>query len=237
MRAHPVLLSLLVASTLLGPTSVARADAPHRKPREKHGKHGHLSPDRYKDAERWAASFESKERDAWQMPEKVIAALKLSPNAKVADIGAGTGYFPVRLAKAAPKGVVYAIDLEPNMVAYVEARAKKEGLANLRGVVAAEDDPKLPEPVDLVLNVNTYHHLEDRPAYFRRVAKGLREGGRVAIIDFRPASRMGPPADHKFEEARILGELREACFELQQRHTFLPEQHFLVFTRARTCPE
>ena len=215
------LLSLLVLPTLLSPTGAFAKDAG--------AKHGHLAEDRYRDAEKWAAAFESPDRDAWQKPDEVIAALKLPADAKVADIGAGTGYFPVRLAKRVPKGIVYAIDLEPNMVAYVDARAKREGLKNLRGVAASADDPKLPEPVDLVLNVNTYHHLEDRPAYFRRVAKGLRPGGRVAVIDFKPESKMGPPADHKFSEEKIVRELEEAGFRLAERHAFLPEQHFLVF--------
>jgi SAM-dependent methyltransferase len=106
---------------------------------------------RFDDAERWAKSFDDPSRDAWQMPARVIEALELRPGQIVADIGAGTGYFTVRLAKSTASPKVYALDIEPSMVAYVRERAAKEGLKNVVAVQAASDRTNLPEPVDLVL--------------------------------------------------------------------------------------
>src|SRR5260370_41153524 len=144
------------------------------------------------DAKQSAKSFDDPSRDTWQLPDRVIATLNLKRGQIVADIGAGTGYFSVRLAKseAAPK--VYAADIEPSMVSYLRERAAKEGLNNVTAAQAAADQPNLPEPVDLVLILDTYHNIGDSEAYFRRLAKSMRPGGRAAIIEFEPDSRRGP---------------------------------------------
>jgi predicted methyltransferase len=114
------------------------------------------SPDSHQhsfgDAEKWAHVFDDPERDAWQKPHEVVRALALKPDATVADIGAGTGYFAARLAKMLPKGTVYAVDLEPDMVKYLGERAKREGVKNLRPVAASADDVRLPAKVDLILD-------------------------------------------------------------------------------------
>src|SRR6202047_3656409 len=114
-----------------------------------------------------AKSFDDPARDAWQMPDRVIAALNLRRGQVVADIGAGTGYFSVRLAKSEATPKVYAVDIEPQMVSYLRERAAKEGLNNVTAVQAAADTPNLPHPGDLVLIVDTYHHIGDRERYFR----------------------------------------------------------------------
>jgi cyclopropane fatty-acyl-phospholipid synthase-like methyltransferase len=214
MHLVPALLLLLALAACAGPQ--------HR-----HGAHH-----RFDDAEAWAQRFESPERDAWQRPDEVIAALKLAPDAKVADIGAATGYFPVRLARVVPKGRVYGVDVESSMVEYLARRAARDELANLTAVQATPDDPKLPEPVDLVLLVNTYHHIEKRPAYFARLAGALRPGGRVAVIDFRVGSSRGPPDSEKVSVEQLTAELAEAGYAVAERLDFLPEQHFVVFSRA-----
>ena len=136
-------------------------------------------------AEHWAGVFDDPKRDAWQKPHEVIQALKLAPGATVADIGAGTGYFSARLSHMLPKGRVYAVDVEPDMVKYLAARAKKEKLNNLTAVAGTPTDPRLPGKVDLVLLVDVFHHIDDRPGYFRGLRASLKPGGRVAIIDFR----------------------------------------------------
>jgi ubiquinone/menaquinone biosynthesis C-methylase UbiE len=184
------------------------------------------------DATESAKSFDDPARDAWQLPERVIAALNLKRGQIVADIGAGTGYFTVRLAKseAAPK--VYAADIEPSMVSYVRERAAKEGLNNVTAVHATSDQPNLPEPVDLVLIVDTYHHIGDREGYFRRLSKSLRPGGRVAIIDFRPDSPEGPPKEFRFPPEKFKSEMGKAGYKLAAEHDFLPRQQFLVFEVA-----
>lgn len=184
---------------------------------------------RFDDPAEWAARFDDPGRDAWQKPDEVIRALALPETAKVADVGAGTGYFTVRLAKVVSKGFVYGVDIEPRMAEYLEARAKKEGFANVRGVVAGPDDAKLPEAVDLVLVVDTYHHIDARPAYFKRLAGKLAPKGRVAIVDFRRGQPMGPPDEHKIPADQVKSEMAEAGYALDAEHAFLPNQHFLVF--------
>lgn len=216
--ARPLVLpALLVAVTLTG--------CAHHG--EGHGEGMHHSFD---DAESWAARFDDPARDSWQKPDDVIKALALPPDAVVADLGAATGYFAVRFAKAVPKGHVYGVDIESAMVDYLKKRAEKEGLANLTAVLAAPDDAKLPAPVDLVLVVNTYHHIDARPAYFTRLAASMKPGARLAIIDYTPKSKMGPPAEFKLEPSAVKAELESGGW-VQVAESLLPEQYFLVFQR------
>ena len=200
---------------------------------EGHRHHGAMNH-RFEDAEAWAKHFESEERLAWQKPDEVVASLNLPPGAKVADIGAGTGYFSVRLAKAVPQGVVYAQDVEPDMVRYLEKRAGEEGLTNLRPVQGTGDDPALPEPVDVVFLTNVYHHIADRPAYFAKVREGLAPRGRLVIVDFEkdaPADAPGPGPEHRIAQEKVVDELSQAGFALAQAdRELLPYQYVLTFT-------
>ncbi len=181
------------------------------------------------DAGKWAQVFDDPARDAWQKPHEVIRALKLVPGAVVADIGSGTGYFAVRLAHLLPQGTVFGVDLEPDMVKYLAARAKKEGLANLTSIAGATDDPRLPAPVDLVVLVDVYHHIDNREGYFRKLRGSIKPGGRIAIIDFRADSPVGPPQNARIAPERVKTELRKAGYALTEEHAFLPHQYFLIF--------
>lgn len=207
---------------------VALLGCAHPAPQPAH--HGQGLHHGFSNAPAWARTFDDPERDAWQKPGQVIQALALPPAAKVADVGAGTGYFAVRLARALPEGKVYGVDIEPDMVKYLDERAQKESLHNLQGVLASPDDPKIPEPVDLVLVVDTYHHLDDRPAYFARLRQKLAPGGRVAMIDFRRGQPMGPPDAHKIPPEQVTREMEEAGYAVSASYDFLPNQYFLVFT-------
>src|ERR1041385_6757514 len=120
----------------------------------------HTHQHSFGDAENGSPVFDDPERDAWQKPHAVLQALALRPDAVVADLGAGTGYFSARLANMYPKATVYAVDLEPDMVRYLGERAKREGLANLKPVQAAAGDARLPEKVDLVLLRSEEHTSE-----------------------------------------------------------------------------
>ncbi|MGC8884846.1 MAG: methyltransferase domain-containing protein, partial [Bryobacteraceae bacterium] len=183
------------------------------------------------DPQRDLARFESAEREQWQQPEAVLRRLNLRPGMKIADIGAGTGYFSVRLARHETAPTVYAVDIAPKMVAFLRERAAKEKLERLHAVQGSEDSPNLPEAVDLVLMVNTYHHIGDRIGYFQKLESSLRPQARVAIIDWTKESPMGPPAAHRFSLDQIQSEMGRAGYRLVDQHDFLPNQHFLVFTR------
>ncbi len=238
----------LACSTLALLTVGACAHAPaesghgggHAAPHAAHasGEHGLVHhgamPHRFEDAEAWAQRFEDPARDAWQRPDEVLSALALAPDAKVADVGSATGYFAVRLARAVPQGRVYGVDIEPDMARYLEERARREGLGNVTAVLAAPEDARLPEPVDLVLVVNTYHHIGERDAYFRRLLGSLKHQGRVAIIDFRKGQPMGPPEQHRLPPEVVRQEMAAAGYRFVEAHDFLPNQYFLVFTRAES---
>lgn len=185
-------------------------------------------------ADKWAHVFDDPARDAWQKPHEVIQALAPAPDAVVADIGSGTGYFTARFANMVPKGRVYGVDVEPDMVKYLGERAKREKLANVRAIAGAPDDPRLPEKVDLVLMVDVFHHIDGRDSYFRKLRASLKPGARVAIIDFRMDAKDGPPKAARIAPERVKAELKTAGYELLQDHAFLPNQYFLVFRPAKS---
>ena len=185
---------------------------------------------RFDNAEKWSKIFDDPARDAWQKPAEVISALKLPPDAVVADIGSGTGYFAVRLARAVPKGKVYGADVEPDMVKFLNDRAARENLANLSSHAAGDNGPNLPAQVDLALLVDTYHHLPRRSRYFEQLKAALRPGGRIAIIDFRLDSPTGPPVEHRIPPEQVKAEMERAGYRLAEQPDFLPHQYFLVFT-------
>ncbi len=192
------------------------------------GRPDHLEH-RFDNAAEWAKNFDDPSRDAWQMPDRVVAALGLTPGSSVADIGAGTGYFTVRLAKLAAKPTVFAVDIEPSMVEHLRHRAMGEGLTNVTAVLATTDGPNLPRPVDTILIVDTYHHIPNRVAYFTALKSRIKPGGRLAIVDFRKGVPGGPPDEFRFTPDEISQELAQAGFALQTSHDFLPRQHYLIY--------
>lgn len=223
----PSVVSCLLALAL-GGAGVVRAQQPAGGHMPDHADHMEHS---FADADRYAKSFDDPARDAWQMPDRVVAALGLKPGQSVADIGAGTGYFSVRLAKSAAKPKVFGVDIEANMVQYLRHRAMQEGLTNVVAVKADADKTNLPEPVDVVLIVDTYHHIGNRVAYFTALKSLMKPGAKLAIVDFKKdATGDGPPAEFRFTPDQISGELAKAGFVLQAQHDFLPRQMFLVYT-------
>lgn len=224
---NTLLLSVLICLVVLA----VGARAQHPDPAT-HGAAGQ-KPDHmehsFADAERYAKSFDDPARDAWQMPDRVISALGLKPGQSVADIGAGTGYFTVRLAKSSAAPKVFAVDIEDSMVEYLRARAMREGLRDVVAVKAGADRSNLPEPVDVVLIVDTYHHIGNRVAYFTALKAQLKPGGRLAIVDFKKDAPDGPPVEFRMAAEQITGELDQAGFTLQAQHDFLPRQMFLIY--------
>ncbi|ADO68567.1 class I SAM-dependent methyltransferase [Stigmatella aurantiaca] len=239
MKACPSSLAVPVLVWLVA-SACAHSPAPggHAPSGEGHGGHAGAHPEgmihRFEKAEEWEERFEDPARDAWQKPDEVIAALALPADAQVADLGSATGYFAVRLAKAVPQGHVFGVDIEPDMARYLGARARREGLAHLTPVLGEPADSKLPRPVDLVLVVDTYHHIADRVAYFRKLQEVLTPRGRVAIIDFRKGQSMGPREEHKLAPEQVRQELEAAGYRPIEEHGFLPHQYFLVFAPVKS---
>ncbi|MEB2310794.1 MAG: class I SAM-dependent methyltransferase [Sorangiineae bacterium] len=200
---------------------------PHGGPPLAHAGSGHH---RFQDAERWAKVFDDPARDAWQRPDAVVRALGLSQSATVIDLGAGTGYFTVRLARAVPEGKVLAIDVEPDMVDWLKQRAARERLTNVEARLAAPNDPRVTGQAELVLVVDTYHHIEDRPAYFRALAEHLTPNGRVAILDFKLGELpVGPPEAMRIAPAQVEREMKDAGLALCGSYDELPYQYLLFF--------
>ncbi len=171
-------------------------------------------------------------RDAWQEPERVLDALALAPDAVVADVGAGSGYFTERLARRiGPGGRVYATDVQPEMLDRLRERVSERELANVVVVAARFDDPSLPEACcNLVFLSSVYKEIDERVAYMEKVRRALRAHGRVAILEYRPDwEGAGPPVADRLSPERVIAEMAAAGFELEERHTFLARQYFLVF--------
>ena len=205
-------------------------------PNAAHDGHGHHGRHRFEDAEQWAKHFDDPSRDQWQKPEAVIDFVAPPADAVVADLGAGTGYFAVRLARRVPRGRVLANDIEPDMVRYLGERAEEEGLANVVPVQGEASDPKLPEAVDVAFMCDVYHHIEDRVGYFRKVAARLRPGGRVVIVDFKkdaPDDVPGPPPAMRVAQDELVRELEGAGLQLSRadRET-LPHQYIVELVVA-----
>ena len=203
------------------------------KPAEspKHEGHAHGFHHRFDDAASWAKVFDDPARDAWQKPGRVVEILDLRPGAAVADVGAGTGYFEPWLSRAVgPTGKVVALDVEASMVRWIEDRAKREGLANVEARVCPPDGPGLePGSVDRILIVDTWHHLDARPAYAAKLKAALRPGGSVWIVDFTKESPHGPPAHARIPPAEVAADLTAAGLSTKVvEDAGLPDQYVVV---------
>ena len=197
---------------------------------EAHNRDRHGPPD----VERYIEMLEREERVRYLQPDVVIEALRLPRDAIVADLGSGPGVFALRLARACPTGVVYAVDVEPRQLDALRARMTEEGIGNIVPVLASYDDPHLPPGrVDLILISDTYHHLSDRVEYMRRLLRYLAPGGRLAILEFKPGDLpVGPPAHHKLPEGQRQKELQEAGWERELRLDAHRYHEFEIWHRA-----
>jgi ubiquinone/menaquinone biosynthesis C-methylase UbiE len=180
---------------------------------------------------RWA--YAGRDRDSWQQPDRVLSTLEIAPGDRVADLGAGGGYFTFRLAQAVGEGGrVFAVDVDEGMNDALREDIAERGATNIEVVQAAYDDPRLAlGSVDLVFTSNTYHHIQDRVAYFERVAPALSQGGRVAIIDFKPEGFF--QKRHATSSETIRAEMASAGYALVDELDFLERQSFLVFEPER----
>ena len=180
--------------------------------------------------------LESPDRDVWQKPDLIMDSLGIFDGAHVADIGAGGGWFTVRLARrVGPNGVVWAEDVQPEMLEAIRRRVAKDNLRNIRYLQGKEDDPLLPEAsLDAVLIVETYQEIEKSghaQAFLRNVRSALKEGGRVGIVDYKQEGSGPGPDGPRPDPETIIKVARSAGLRLAKRETFLPFQFLLVFTR------
>jgi len=199
----------------------------HHDGRDRHGNPENLSE--------YIAKMESPDREEWQKPSEVIRALAPRPGQVACDIGAGPGYFSLRLSQAVGEsGLVYAVDVEPRILQVLLDRIDKSRAANVVPVLALRGDPLLPRAAcDLILIVDTFHHFPDPVAYLRRLALSLRKDGRIVNIDFHKRELpVGPPLDHKVSREEFLDKAQAAGLALVREHTFLPYQYFLVLEPA-----
>ena len=183
------------------------------------------------DLEGYIARMEEPSRAVWQKPDEVVRALGLRPGQAACDVGAGPGYFSLRLARAVGEaGHVYAVDVEPRILAVLRERVRSSNARNVTPVLSLPDDALLPAAsCDLILIVDTYHHFPDGPAYLRRLTRALRAGGRIANVDFHKRELpVGPPPEHKVAREAFLADAAAAGLRLVQEHTFLPYQYFVV---------
>ncbi len=214
--------------------------APHGMHAGGHGGgHGHGHHGNPEDLDAYLAKLEGPDRAAWQKPDEVVRALRLRRGDVVCDAGAGPGYFALRLARAVgPRGRVYALDVEPRMIAELERRLDAARAANVRPILVREGDAPLPpRPCDLVLVVDTFHHFPDGPATLRALARRLRPGGRIVNVDFhRREMPVGPPLEHKVAREDFVAAAREAGLAVVEEHDFLPYQYFLVLEPERRAP-
>ncbi|HEV2664794.1 MAG TPA: methyltransferase domain-containing protein [Blastocatellia bacterium] len=180
-------------------------------------------------AEEYIKLLESERRIEGLQVDKVVEALKVRPDDRVCDLGAGSGLFTRPLArKANGKGVVYAVDIDSELLKHVERAAQEQKLTNIKPILASETDPKLPEPVDLIAIIDTLHHIGNQTEYLKGLKKYLKPGGRVAIIDF---SRDWPAGHEKmvYTVGDLDGWMAAAGFKRVERHDFLANNFFVVY--------
>jgi ubiquinone/menaquinone biosynthesis C-methylase UbiE len=198
---------------------------------EKRDKPTPASQVRFDDIQMWINAFEDPDRHIWQKPEEVIKTMNIRLSDVIVDIGAGTGYFTRRFAFAALAGKAIGLDIEPSMVQYMQEDAKKLDLKNYEVRVVKTDDPELRKKAfDIVFLCDTYHHIDNRVEYFSKVAEGLKDDGRLVIVDFyKKKLPYGPPPHHKLAKETVISELEETGYKLLRSHDFLPYQYFLEF--------
>jgi SAM-dependent methyltransferase len=211
-----VLLSLFVAcSPATPPTAPPSVPAtPTEAAPHEHGEHGghdHGFHKDFSDASKFSASFDNPARDAWQQPEAVLDLMKIAPASTVVDLGAGTGYFVPRLSqRVGPQGKVLALDVEPQMIEFMNRRVQEQKLTNVEPRVVQPNDPGLlPGSVSRILIVNTWHHIGQRPSYAEKLAAALDATGEVWIVDFTLDADRGPPPEYRLPAEQVVRELEQ----------------------------
>ena len=210
------------------PSSATPIDCPLRK---KGVVHDHSKP--FKHTDKYIDFLEREDRIKWQKPEVVIEALNFSGDEKIADVGAGSGYFSFPFASALPQGKVYAIDIEPEMIRYIHHKAMMNDIENIEAILAEPDDPKIPEDSDIVFICDVLHHIENKSLWLERIYNQMQKGAQLILIEFKEGDLPeGPPEQIKISQTEIIRIVISAGFTRISVDTeLLPYQAFLVFQK------
>lgn len=192
--------------------------------------HGHRPFD---DVKKYAAFLESPERAAWQKPDALVSFVGLKGDEVVADVGAGTGYFAFRFAKALPRGKVIASDIEPEMVRHIHHKAMTEGVSNVQAVLGAPDDPRIPSTVGIVFVCDVLHHVQDQLGWLKKIHQEVGAGARLIVVEFREGDLpQGPPKSMKIPSEQVTALAIQAGFKkLTEDTKLLPYQYVLTFEK------
>ena len=183
-----------------------------------------------------ARHFNELASDEESQPDRVVECLKLKPGDKVADLGAGGGYFTVKLAnQVGPTGTVYAVEIEQAYLDFIQQVLDERGISNVELVLATPEKSNLPSgAVDLVFVRNVFHHIGDPATYFSNLRAALGPNGRVAVIDYTPGGLLSRLHGHHVPEEEVVTKMEQAGYSRVQRHAFLSEQSFNIFTPRPT---
>jgi ubiquinone/menaquinone biosynthesis C-methylase UbiE len=177
--------------------------------------------------------LERPERISEEQPDRVVDAMQLKPTDTVADIGAGTGYFSIRIARKVPRGQVIGEDIQPEMIALMKENVAKAGLSNVHPLLGTTEDPNLPPgSVDKVLMVDAYHEFDMPKEMMQGIVKGLKPDGQVVFVEYRgedPAVPILP--HHKMTVAQLSAEMGAVGLHLVRQYEELPWQHVLFYGR------
>ena len=176
--------------------------------------------------------LESPDRDLWQRPDQIMDAMGIADASVVADIGAGSGWFTIRLARrVGPQGLVYAEDVQPEMINAIRRRVQREGLTNVRAVRGQNSDPRLDAgSLDAVLVVDAYHEVEDRVTMLANLARALKPQGRIGVVDFKlDGTGPGPSPEERVSPDVVVKDAAKAGLRLVRQEPFLQYQYFLIF--------
>ena len=215
---------LLLLLLFFVPFSSIAQDAPKRDE--------HQMDRLHRDPKSYIGALEDPKRDAYQKPQEVMMALGLKPGEVIADIGAGSGYFTFRLAHhVGDKGKVYAVDVSPDMILYINRCIRELRATNIVSILADPDDPLLADgSVNRFFFSESWHHIENQTKYLSLVKKMLKPRGEIVMIDFHKKDLpVGPPLPMKIAREDLIKQMESNGFRLTKEHTFLPYQYFLVF--------
>jgi len=182
-----------------------------------------------------ASWLERPQREAEEQPSLIKNVLNLKPNDVVADIGAGTGYLSFRVAPLIPKGRVFAVDIQPEMLDIIKSLKKEKNISNVEPILATVSNPNLPpESVDLAIMVDAYHEFEYPLEVMQGIIKALKPGGRVVLVEYRAENPFVMiKALHKMSQKQAKKEMQAVGLLWRETKNLLPQQHLMVFEKPQ----